>query len=460
MSIHDGRPDGAQPAAAGLEIPTGQPATLEFGSEQVNGAVSNPQTTVRMSKRQLVAVFFAYFTLYLAWIAPLGYSLAVRIAQLDPANRNTILAIGLSVPSFLAVVIVPLVGVLSDRTRSRLGRRRPWMLAGTVLGVLGALLLGLGTSVPVVLVGWTVSFAGYSVVAAMIITHLGDRLPEVQRGKVMGGLGALSQIGPVIGVAVAAAASSSPALMFIFPGVLAAVGGLIFIAVMKDDQVAGAVPAFNLPGLLRGFWFNPRKYPNLGWVILSRALIFLALSFYGLYTVYLLGERLGLDAAAIGALSATIGLGGVVTAILGAVGSGWLSDKLGFRKPFLVLSGLLLAIAMLLTATMTSVGQYAVAALLSSFAIGVYGAVDQATGLDVMPREGENGRYLAIFGLGNQVPQSFGPLLAALVLSIVGGDYGWVYVAAGVFAVLGAIAILPLRLPHRSKPSTAETVAA
>jgi MFS family permease len=460
MSLHDGRPDGPQPAAAGLEIPAGQPATLEFGSEQLSGAAVPPQATVKMSKRQLVAVFFAYFTLYLAWIAPLGYSLAVRIAQIDPANRNTILAIGLSVPSFLAVVIVPLVGVLSDRTRSRLGRRRPWMLAGTVLGVLGAVLLGLGTSVPVVLIGWTVSFAGYSVVAAMIITHLGDRLPEIQRGKVMGGLGALSQIGPVIGVAVAAAASSSPALMFIFPGVLAAVGGLIFIAVMKDDQVTGALPAFNLPRLLRGFWFNPRKHPNLGWVILSRALIFLALSFFGLYTVYLLGERLGLDAAAIGALSATIGLGGVVTAILGAVGSGWLSDKLGYRKPFLVISGLLLGAAMLLVATMTNVGQYAVAALLSSFAIGVYGAVDQATGLDVMPREGENGRYLAIFGLGNQVPQSFGPLLAALVLAIVGGDYGWVYVAAGAFAVLGAIAILPLRLPRRSTQATAETVAA
>ncbi|WP_181430146.1 MFS transporter [Curtobacterium sp. MCPF17_018] len=429
-----------------MEVPVTQQAPAAFGSEDISQSLHSGPGTVRLKKRQLLPMFVAQFTLYLAWIAPLGYSLAVRIAQVDPNGRDNVLAFALSMPGILVLFVAPLLGVLSDRTRSRLGRRRPWLLAGTIVGAGGAVVLGLGATVPMVIVGWTISFVGYTMVAAMIVTHLGDTLPEVQRGKVMGINGAMTQIAPVVGTALAASTASMPAAMFLIPGALAFIGGIIFFSVMKDKRLAVTPPAVNVKALLSGYWFNPRRYPNLGWVVLSRAMVFLALSFFGLYTVYLLSSRLGLDAAQVGALSAAVGLGGVVTAILGAVGSGWLSDKLGRRKPFLIVSALLLASAMVLIATMNSIPQYVVAALLSSFAIGVYGAVDQATGLDVMPREGENGRYLAIFSLGNQVPQAFGPLLAAVVLSLFGGEYGWVYIAAGAFAVLGALAIIPIRL--------------
>ncbi|MDT0234843.1 MFS transporter [Curtobacterium sp. BRB10] len=451
MATEHARGDAVDPSAAAVDAPLGPSATLEIGSAQIHGATQVSAPVTKMKKRQLIPMFVAYFTLYLAWIAPVGFSLAVRMGQLDEASKNTTLALALSVPGIIVLFIAPLIGVLSDRTRSRFGRRRPWMVAGTLIGAVGALIIGLTATIPLVILGWTISFIGYTIVGSMIVTYLGDKLPEEQRGKVMGINGSLSQVAPVVGTAVAGAASASAAAMFLIPGALALVGGLVFIAVMKDEQLTTKPPALNVGGLLRGYWFNPRRHPNLGWVVLSRAMVFLALSFLSLYTVYLLIERLGYTAAQVAGLTASLGLGGVVMAIIGAIGSGWLSDKLGSRKPFLFVSALLLAVSLVLIATMNSVPQYAIATLLSSFAIGVYGAVDQATGLDVMPQEGENGRYLAIFSLGNQVPQSFGPLLAALILSVVGGNYAWVYVAAGVFAVLGALAILPLRIPRRSR---------
>jgi MFS family permease len=92
---------------------------------------------------------------------------------------------------------------------------------------------------------------------------------------------------------------------------------------------------------------------------------------------------------------------------------------------------------------------------MSSLGIGIYGAVDQALALDTLPsEENENGRYLAIFGLANAVPQAFGPFLAALVLSLAGGDYTWVYFVAAGAAVLGALAIIPISVGRRALLST------
>lgn len=348
--------------------------------------------------------------------------------------------------------------MLSDRTRSRLGRRRPWLILAGVLGIVGASLIGLSTSPILLVVGWTLAFLGYTFSAVMILAYFGDRLPANQRGTVMGINGTITQVAPIVGIIIASMLSSTPALMFFVPGAIALLGLIIFILTMKDSQLTGEVPPLRIGALFQGFWFNPRKYPNIAWVWLSKALVFVALAFTQIYAVYLLTSRLGLDGAEVGGLVALLGTLGVPVAILGAIGSGWLSDKFGTRKPFLISSALLLGVAQIIVATTSTQTQYIVGTLISSFAIGVYGAVDQALQLDVLPEdENQNGRFLATLGLANQVPQAVGPFIAAGILLLAGGDYGFVYVAAGIFAALGALAIIPVTVGRRAQLSTTST---
>ncbi len=104
-------------------------------------------------------VGWAFITLYalsytggsLLFLAPLLVSLALKINDLvgieaAPRNLATVAGIG----SLLAIVANPLFGRLSDRTTSRAGMRRPWMVTGLVLGAAGTLVVATAPNIPVV----------------------------------------------------------------------------------------------------------------------------------------------------------------------------------------------------------------------------------------------------------------------------------------------------------------------
>ena len=441
------------------DVPLGTAAGLELGAEDIGAALSDadaPLTKVR--RRYLVPLIAAYMALYVAWITPIGFSLAIRVQQIDPAGKDTALALAVGIPGIIVVFTSPLIGVLSDRTLSRFGRRRPWFFGGAVLGVVGSAMVGLAPSVAVVIIGWSIAYIGYSACGAMILTHLSDLLPEEQRGKVAGISGAVTQVGPIIGIVFAGIFVGVPLIMFLAPAGFAFVFAVIFVIVMKDRAITTRPGPVDVKELVRGFYFNPRKYSNLGWVWISRAFIFLALSFSTTYGVYLLGSRLGLEPAVIAGIVATAGGLSIIVAIAGALISGFLSDKLHSRKPFLVASAALLAIGMVVVAATQSTTQYIIGGLITSLAIGVYGAVDQAIQLDVLPHaEKQNGRYLGIIQLAHQVPQAVGPLIAGGLIALAAGNYTIVYIVGAVVSVLGALAILPISIGRRATLDTTST---
>ncbi|PPF38033.1 MFS transporter [Rathayibacter sp. AY1A3] len=439
------------------EIPLNQPATIQVGAERIADAMAG-EADAKLPKLRagyLLAIYVAQLTLYVAFIVPIAFSLAIRVAQVAPDNRDSVLAIAVGLPGLFVVLGTPLVGIFSDRTRSRFGRRRPWLLFGSLLGLLGSAAIALIDGVPGLVIGWCVAYTGYGIVSSMLNTHLGDSLPALQRGRVMGILGAITQIAPILGITVAGGFVESPIGLFLLPAGIAFVGGVFFTLVMRDPQVTGERPPLNLGKVFQGFYFNPRRYPNLAWVWISKALVFLAISMSGLYGVYLLTTRLGLAPAEVGALLAAIGIPGVIAGILGAVGSGYLSDKLKTRKPFLIFSAVTLGASMIVTGTSTSIPQYVIGGLILALSVGCYGAVDQALALDVLPRDtDENGRFLAIIGIGSTLPQAIGPFIAGLVLALGSGDYTVVYFAGAAIAVLGAIAIAPITAGRRADLAT------
>jgi MFS family permease len=447
---HRSSAPGAEPSIPQIAMPAAGGAAEAIMADQASASL--PVT--KLKKGYVAGLVIAYFATYLSWVAPSSFTLAVRLQTLDPAAKNTALAIAVGVPAVLLLVLNPIVGVLSDRTHARLGRRRTWLLAGTVMGLLGAAAAGLAPSVPLLILGWSVAYLGYGIAAGMVLAHLGDKLPEGQRGRVSGFTGAATQIAPVAGVIIAGLFVKLPPAMFIVPAIIAFIGLALFIIIMKDSPAPSSTKRFTLKTIVSGFWFNPSKYPDFAWVWLSRALLYLALAFMTVYTVYLLGSRLALGSAAIAGLVATAGLLSVVASMAGALLSGWLSDRLKRRKSFLFASAVILAAGLLLIATLTSVPQFFVGTLVSLFAIGIFGAVDQAIGYDVLPKEGQNGRYLAIFHLANQLPQAIGPFLAGAVVALAAGHYGVVYIVAACLAVGGGVSIIPARLKAPRVPSS------
>src|SRR5438067_854651 len=115
----------------------------------------------RVSKAFILWLVLANFGISMAYIVPMSFSLALRIQQLVPGHDEVL---GYATGSAQAVFIVtaPLIGIWSDRTRSRFGRRRPFMFGGMVLGMIGLVVIATAPNVPVLMLGWIVALFGWS----------------------------------------------------------------------------------------------------------------------------------------------------------------------------------------------------------------------------------------------------------------------------------------------------------
>jgi MFS family permease len=426
----------------------------ENAAEGLAAAVSHtgptgyqPPPLKRWTGRYMTLLFIASFAVSVAQLAPSVYSLAVRVQAIDPADKDTLLAVVLTIPAIFIIFVNPIVGILSDRTRSRFGRRRPWMIGGLAVGMFGLIVVGVAPTIPLVIVGWTIGYLGLTTIGSLIITHLGDALPEEQRGKVSGINGAIAQLGPIVGVIVSGMLVGLPFLLFFIPGVIAVLGSIAFLIRMNDPSTKHVeFERISILGVFVQMVFNPRHHKDFAWVWLSKALVFIALYMMSIYTVYFLSDRLDMSVGAIAGTVALVGGLGVFGAIGGALVSGFLSDRLRRRKPLLVIAGFILAGGLVLIGTTTSLTQYIVGGVLFSLGSGVFGAVDQALSLDVLPDRQSPGRFMAIIQLANEIPKAIAPILAGLLVAIgVGGNYQLVYFAAAVCALLGGFLVLRVK---------------
>ena len=77
-------------------------------------------------------------------LAVIGLPVAVYIPPFYSGTLGLDLAAGgfiLMLARFSDVITDPLIGRLSDRTRTRFGRRRPWVVAGVPVMMISALML-------------------------------------------------------------------------------------------------------------------------------------------------------------------------------------------------------------------------------------------------------------------------------------------------------------------------------
>ena len=90
----------------------------------------------------------AMFGIWMSIMLPASVTLALRISQIDPDGKNVSYSIAAGVGTLVALIANPLFGRLSDRTRSRFGRRHPWIVVGLAGTIVGAIIIGLSNSFP------------------------------------------------------------------------------------------------------------------------------------------------------------------------------------------------------------------------------------------------------------------------------------------------------------------------
>ena len=389
----------------------------------------------------------AFISTSLVFLAPLLVSLALKVNSLvgieqAPNSLSVVTGIG----ALLAMVGNPFFGRMSDRTSSRLGMRRPWMVIGLVGGSLGILIVALAPSIPVVLVGWCIAQLLFNALLAAMVAVLPDQVPVAQRGRVAGVLGVCVPVASVSGTFLVKLFTGNQLAMFLVP---CAVGGffiLLFAVRLDDRRLARAdKPAWSLREFAGTFYVNPRKSPDFAWAFASRFMFVLAYAFLTTYQAYYLLDRIGSAEAEVPRqiFLGTLAQSAVVVAA--SLVGGRLSDRTGRRKVFVLTAAVVYGLAMFVIAVASNFNGFLVGMAIGGLGFGVYMAVDLALVADVLPDSDNAAKDLGVLNIAGALPFSVAPAIAPAVLAIGGGSYGVLYAVAGVCAIIGAVAILPVK---------------
>jgi len=407
-------------------------------------------TDIPTARRGFIALYaLGYVGAYIALITPVATTLALKVGELDPEGKETSLGLISAIGALVAIVSNALTGALSDRTRSGLGRRRPWIIAGSAGGVVALAIVGFAPNLVVATLGWVLAQLTLNMVLAALQALLPDQVPLEQRARVSSVLGISQQVSPLLGIGIAygvQAAGGGIGLMFLIPGIVGALMLALLVARIRDvpHEQAGR---FTFGEFVRGFRIDKGKCADFGWAWFGRFFVILGFAVYTTYQVYFIGDRLKVTGpdVVLTQLYALLIFSAVLT--VSAIMSGRISDRTGRRKIFVFLAAAIVGVGLTLLALTSSLPMFFVAASVMGVGIGAFFAVDLALITDVLPdKEHKAAKDLGIFNIANSLPQSVAPAIAPLFLAIGGGgNYTALFIAGGVFAVIGALLIAPIR---------------
>lgn len=96
-------------------------------------------------------------------------------------------------------------GTLSDMTRSRFGKRTPWIVGGGIITGLAIGAIAFTRNEALIIFLWCVAQMGYNMMLAPYVAVMSDRVPDKVRGTISGFYGAGIAVGQTLGSVVGAA---------------------------------------------------------------------------------------------------------------------------------------------------------------------------------------------------------------------------------------------------------------
>lgn len=384
----------------------------------------------------------AILTVYAAFIVILVPN---QIAVIDEQDKVANLAIVMTASSIATIIIHPLIGALSDRTRSRLGRRAPWMILGGATGALFTTLLAGATSVWTVCLYWVLMMLCVNSVATVGSAVVPDRFAKERLGVASAVVALGIFVGMGAGVALAGFAVNSIGIGYAAFGIGFLTVCVLFVVFNRDLSSRDALrEPFSWSGFLAGFWVSPRRFPDFWWAFAGRFFLILAYQSVQSYLLYILRDYVGLSDSESTAMSTPITAIMLVGALITTYFCGRISDRTGRRKAFVFVSSLIMALSLAIPLALPSLpGMFALAGVFG-IGYGIYMSVDTALMNEVLPAADQAAKDLGILNIATALPQAFTPALVGALILITGG-YTALFVAGIVFAVLGALTVIPIK---------------
>jgi MFS family permease len=362
-----------------------------------------------------------YFGLSFTW---LPYPLVllqhqIRTYGFPPDQVDPIIGYTAAAGAFFAVVVPPLVGAFSDRITTPWGRRRPLMVAGMLLSLVGIFLMWSAHGYPQLLIGHLIVQICLNGAAAAYYGIIPDVVPEGEFGKASGFLSVMTAGGALLGFATTTILSTLHVVLLSYL-VMAVVLVLSVLPVLWAGREEGKRPIVARPRLRPraaiADFFRPMWGGDFAWVIFTRMMVtggiaavayFLSSFFKNVVMVenpdQFTSIWLGIAFAAM---------------ILPGLFGGAASDRYG-RKRFVYAAGALqIAVAaFFIVFYPTQIWIVLVLAVVYGLGYGLYVAVDWALACDTVPDRAKSAKDMGLFHVGQTLPNSIIPAVEGALIA-------------------------------------------
>ncbi len=408
------------------------------------------------------------------WQALLAIVIPSMVVKfLGDANKDINLAMVVVWGTLAAVVVNPLIGAVSDYATFRMGRRRPFLLFGTLLNVIVLVLFAFSSywfSSSALLLTFIVLFFLLQFSNNLANSPWGaiiaDNVPTQQRGLTGGFFGLFSLLGTILGSVVAGIIVNKHDPLPVYQNGIVKI--FLLIAVVQTVLVlytAITVKETPLPperhvrlqvgSFLRKFFFKPTTYPDLSWVLLARLLVMMGVWGVFYFLQYYFDDVLGGPGVKTIIFNSSFSGEGflgtlffpvlLVAALPTTIIAGWISDRWG-RKIMVYISGITMTLVCLLFIGWQSQYGALVAGLFFGIGYGAYTSVDWALAADVLPPTDQAGKFLGVWSAMGILPQVIGITVGAIILQLLRGlpnhfGYTTLFIVTIVYFGLGTLVI-------------------
>jgi MFS family permease len=434
------------------------------------GAIQ-PASRPRLNHLRLALLSLFWFGIQVHWAAILLITLPQQALLVggDQVKGQT-LGVVLLFGACVSMVVAPLFGALSDRIVTRFGRRRPWMVVGTGMNILG--LLGLAYiprandlgSLPLFILAFMWVELWNNVANAPFNALIPDLVPKEQRGTASGWFGIMFVLGSFTGAATGLVfthqGTTDIASIYYFLAAILFLTMLGTVLTVKEPRVTSPLPPFRWKEFLVGL-VVPFGDHDFRWVFWTRFLwvmgTFTVQEFLQYYlrdvvrVFTLFGQPVAsTPEAAVSFFGAALLLGAVAPSLVAGV----LSDRFG-RKIMVYISSALQAIVPITLVFFTSFELAILLGIAFGIGYGAYQAVDWAMASDVLPSENDYAKDMGVWHVAWTFPQVIATPIAGFLLDnfqIIGSQNGQptlgytvIFFLAAFYLLLGTVLVRRVR---------------
>jgi MFS family permease len=362
----------------------------------------------------------------------------------------------------IGIAVQPTIGSISDYTVSRWGRRKPYIVFGSVIDVV--ILLAIAGSHSVLALAALVALLSFStnIARGPFQGYVPDLVAPSQVGLASALVGLMQILGNVTGFALVAIANIQKDVAIALIGVaVVELVTMISVVVRVDD----GPPPKSREG--RSWWkiaaetwgtdiLQERSYV---WLVASRLLVLTGGAMLVNFVIFYLSQTHGLDQSQTGGVQLTLLAVVAIANIIAVVPAARISDRIG-RKPVIYVSCAIGGVGLLIAAVAPTVPVALIGAGLFGLSAGMFLAVDWALMTDIIPKA-SSGRYMGMSNVATGASTIVALIIGSFALDFFNATVGVgvgpraIYLVGAVAFIIGALLLVPVVEPDRRRRAAA-----